>query len=305
MSRLRRPPQLETPFVPGDPQRGYYNDLRPHLASYAADPRDGAAVVARLARERDAANPVTIAQVGLAAWQRAAEDEAWLPCVDAVAGWLLEALEPDGSIAYRFPLRGTYDVPAPWTSAMAQGEAASLLVRASHALRRPELLAAAADAVRPLLAGSGRLVVDTSDGPVLEEYPTTPPSHVLNGWVYALFGLYDVAHSAASDAARDLFAASAEALARRLPLYELPGRWTRYDLYPHPIPNVASPFYHALHVAQLRALARLVDDGRLAAAAARWEGAARSPLVRAGAVAGKVAFRLVRPRRRSAFSLRR
>ena len=29
--------------------------------------------------------------------------------------------------------------------------------------------------------------------------------------------------------------------------------WSRYDLYPHPLTNVASPFYHRLHIEQLRA----------------------------------------------------
>ena len=306
MSRLRRPPQLETPFVAGEPSRGYYNDLRPHLAVYAATPQAVPAAVVRLTADRDAANPVTIAQLGIGAWQRSGDDRRFLDGLDAVASWLASALEPGGTIPYRFPLRGTYDVPAPWLSAMAQGEAASVLVRAADALGRPELLDAALEAVRPLLEGRGGLVVETRDGPVLEEYPTARASHVLNGWVFALWGLYDVAHSPARHRpAEELFDRSVAALAARLPLYELPGSWTRYDLYPHAIPNVASPFYHALHIAQLRALGRLTDDRRLPAAAARWQRAARSRRVQAGAVAAKVMFRLVRPRRRRGFRSRR
>jgi hypothetical protein len=298
--------QLESAFVAGDPLTGYYNDLRPHLSAYVAHVSDADAAVLQMTADRGTANPVTVAQLGLGAWQRASEDGAWLACVDAVTQWLVGALEPDGALTYRFPLRGTYDVASPWVSAMAQGEAASLLVRASAALQRPELLDAAVDAIRPLLVGRDGIVAHTREGPVLEEYPTTPPSHVLNGWIYALWGLYDVAHSPARhEDAAELFRRSVDALARRLPLYELPGRWTRYDLFPHPIPNVASPFYHALHVAQLRALARLADDRRIAATAVRWQGAAQSPLVNAAAVAGKVAFRLVRPRQRRTLSLRR
>lgn len=305
MRRIRRLQQLEAAFTPGDPGSGYYNDLRPHLAAYAPGPGDGRAALSRLAADRERANPVTIAQLGLGAWQRAAEDEAWLGCVEAVAVWLVEALEPDGTLDYRFPLRGTYEVAAPWASAMAQGEAASLLVRAGETLGRPELLEAAVEAVRPLVEGRAGLVVETAAGPVLEEYPTAPPSHVLNGWIFALWGLYDVAHGAGAAAAGALFERSAAALGARLPLYELPGGWTRYDLFPHALPNVASPFYHALHTAQLRALCRLAGDPRLAAAAARWQAAGSSPWVRAGAVAGKVAFRVVRPRRRRSLGRRR
>lgn len=303
MSRFGRPPQLETPFTPGDPTRGYYNDLRPHLSAYVAAAGNAETAVLGLIADREAANPVTIAQMGLGAWQGAAEDEDLLRCVDMVASWLARALEPDGAVRYRFPLRGTYEVAAPWVSAMAQGEIASLLVRAGATLGRPELLDAAVDAVRPLLEGRDGLVVETSEGPVLQEYPTAPPSHVLNGWIFALWGLYDVSCAPAGHgAAEALFDQSVAALASRLSLYELSGGWTRYDLFPHPIPNVASPFYHALHAAQLRALARLVDDRRFEAAAARWEAAASSLRVRTGAVLGKVAFRLVRPRRRSLLS---
>jgi heparosan-N-sulfate-glucuronate 5-epimerase len=134
---------------------------------------------------------------------------------------------------------------------------------------------------------------------VLEEYPTTPPSHVLNGWVFALWGLYDVAHSQPGDgAAGELFARSTETLVARLPTYEIFGGWSRYDVFPHPLINVASPFYHSLHVAQLFALSQLHPDDRLSAAARRWATAAGRPTVYARAVVGKVAFRMVRPRRR-------
>lgn len=306
MTRGRRPQQREASFTPGDPTRGYYNDLGPHLAAYAADAADGRAALWRLAGDRHTANPVTIAQLGLGAWQRADEDERWLDCVDAVSTWLANALEPSGAILFRFPLRGTYNVSLPWVSAMAQGEAASLFVRASAALGRPELLDAAVQAVRPLIDGHEGVVVTTPEGAVLEEYPTMPPSHVLNGWIFALWGLYDVAQAPTeSRAAAALFEASTDTLAARLRLYELPGGWTRYDLFPHRIPNIASPFYHALHVAQLRALGRLVTDRRIDASVARWEEAARSRRVESLAIAGKVAFRLVRPRRRPSLSLRR
>ena len=285
--------------MPGEPDRGYYNDLRPHLAAYVPDAARAAESIARLTADADAANPVTILQVGLGAWQAAQDDGRWRSCVESVAEWAAGRIDDDGVLPYRFPLRGTYTVEAPWCSAMAQGEAASFLVRAASLLERPELLAAARRAVRPLLDARPGIVVETEEGPVLEEYPTSPPSHVLNGWVFALWGLYDVAHSDSGDAeSAALFARSTDTLAARLRLYELPGGWTRYDLYPHPLPNVASPFYHRLHVVQLRALAALYPSTRIVEAADRWERAARRPWVEGAAVAAKVAFRVVRPRRR-------
>ena len=294
-----RAPQLATPFVPGRPEQGYYNDLRPHLARYVPElDRYDEAVVA-LTQNDDRANPITVVQVGLGAWQASRDDTRWLDCVDAIATWLARRLESgDGALEYRFPLRGTYRIDPPWFSAMAQGEAASFLVRAAGALGRSELLAGAAAAVRPLVESLHGLVLDTSDGPVLEEYPTEPPSHVLNGWIFALWGLYDAGQPAvAAPGAIELFERSIAALAPRLAAYELPGGWSRYDLFPHPLPNVASPFYHRLHVAQLEAVAQLHADPRFEQTAKRWRRAAATPWVWLPAVGAKVAFRVVRPRR--------
>lgn len=294
-----RTPQLATPFVPGRPEEGYYNDLRPHLAAYVPELGRLDEALAALTRDDDRANPITIVQVGLGAWQASTEDERWLDCADAVATWLERRVESgDGAVEYRFPLRGTYRIDPPWFSAMAQGEAASFLIRAGLSLGRPELFEVAAAAVRPLVDGRHGLVIDTIDGPVLEEYPTASPSHVLNGWIFALWGLYDAAQEPVSAiGALELFEESLAALAPRLPAYEFVGGWSRYDLYPHPLPNVASPFYHALHVAQLEAMSRLHPDPRFDQTAERWRRAAAAPWVRVPAVAAKVAFRLVRPRR--------
>lgn len=296
---LQRTPQRTAPFVPGRPDDGYYNDLRPHLARYVPELRRFDESFATLTGDARQANPVTVIQVGLGAWQAGNDDPRWHRVVDAVATWIVDRLGADGALEYRSALRGTFRLDPPWLSAMAQGEAASFLVRAAATLVRPELLTAAVVAAQPLVDGRSGLVVETPDGPVLEEYPTTPPSHVLNGWIFALWGLYDVAHSQPGDGtAGKLFVRSTETLAARLPTYEIFGGWSRYDVFPHPLINVASPFYHSLHVAQLIALAQLHPDDRLSAAARRWAAAAGRPAVYARAVVGKVAFRMVRPRRR-------
>ena len=64
----------------------------------------------------------------------------------------------------------------------------------------------------------------------------------------------------------------------------------------HPLPNVAGPFYHRLHVAQLRRQDELAPDPRLRAIAAERDRAAHAPLPFSFALSRKAAFRLVRPR---------
>jgi heparosan-N-sulfate-glucuronate 5-epimerase len=83
-------------------------------------------------------------------------------------------------------------------------------------------------------------------------------------------------------------------------LYETGRGWSRYDLYPHALVHVATPFYHHLHIAQLEATADLTGEEALRETARVWAAAARRPMTQACAVGRKVAFRLVSPRGRSA-----
>jgi heparosan-N-sulfate-glucuronate 5-epimerase len=271
----------------------YHIDLR-HKAGPAAD-----AELEALTADPLRANPVSIVQLGLGALQLRDPDE--LPLVAAVVAWVERTADERGLLAYRFPMPHTFPLDPPWYSALAQGEAVSLLVRAAPALERPDLLELAGRVAAPLLDPESDLVVATPQGPVLQEYPTDPPAHVLNGWLLALWGLHDLSQASASTEAADAaaaFAAGAAAVAERIDRYRTPVGWSLYDLYPHPLPNVASPFYHRLHVAQLRRQDELASDPRLRAIADEWERAAGVPGPRAAALVRKAAFRLVRPRGR-------
>jgi D-glucuronyl C5-epimerase C-terminus len=280
---LFRKPQLRAWFEPGLPSSGYYNDLTLEVA--AGSPDEAVRRLERLTAEPHAVNHVSVAQLGIGAWQL-----GWTDVAARVADRLARALDGDGLLRYGFAMPHTYRLAAGWSSATAQGQAASLLVRVG-------LPDAAREAVRPLVEPSA-LLVRTEDGPVLQEYPTDPPAHVLNGWIFALWGLYDVARATGDEAAGSAFEDGVASLAARLPRYELAGRWSRYDLYPHPIAHAASPFYHRLHVEQLRALDELAPHPVFREFATRWAASSRSyPAVALG-VARKVAFRALRPRRR-------
>jgi hypothetical protein len=242
---------------------------------------------------------VSIAQLGLGAWQLRSQQPEWLDVVRDVAGWIVAEHDDGGRIRYGFAMPHTYSLEPGWTSAMAQGEAASLLVRAADALEDERLLDHARIVITPLLERGSDLITLTPAGPVLQEYPTKPPSHVLNGWIFALWGIYDVLHSdpRGLDAAT-AFENGVAALCGRLHLYSTGRQWSRYDLFPHRIQHVTSPFYHRLHVEQLRALIDLVGRRReLLETADRWDRGLRNPLVRTLAVGRKVAFRMLEPRR--------
>src|SRR5438874_13747679 len=112
-------------------------------------------------------------------------------------------------------------------------------------------------------------------------------------------GQGDLISAAVARRASSAFEDGISALAARLPLYDTWG-WSRYDLFPHPIVHVASPFYHRLHIELLRATNELAPSRSFQQMAARWERSASRPGAQTAAVLRKAAFRMIRPRRRPA-----
>lgn len=274
---------------------GYYIDLR--VKAGGPDwPRTGAPARGGLV--------VDEAQWALGCFERRllGEGERWLAgalaCADHLVESQLRSGAQEGGWPHTEPFGHTFELRPPWLSAMAQGEGASVLVRA-HALTADERYA---DAARRALEPFARDVADGGvrtllDGrPFFEEYPTTTPSFVLNGAIFALWGAYDVAVGLGDRTAQALFDEGVATIAAELHRWDL-GYWSRYDLHPHPLVNVASSFYHDLHIKQLRALHRLTPLPELEATAARWERYTSSRVCRGRAFVRKAAFRIAVPRR--------
>jgi len=179
-----------------------------------------------------------------------------------------------------------YGCRAPWHSCMAQGQAASVLVRAWLTTGDDSWAADACAAVQPLLRDTGIGVVrETSSGPVLEECPSEPPSSILNGWIFALWGLWDVAVALRDRDASGGFARGVEVLTKHLHNYDL-GWWSRYSVYPGQ-PDLATPFYHRVHISQVDVMYRLTGREVFAETRARWRSYDR-PRARARAITTKV-----------------
>jgi heparosan-N-sulfate-glucuronate 5-epimerase len=183
-----------------------------------------------------------------------------------------------------------YGVASPWYSAMTQAQVASVFVRAHASTGDDRYGDLAARATEPILRSQpGGFVVRTPDGPVLEKIAFhSPPSEVLNSWIFALWGLWDVALALGEERALRLFEESVECLRCRLSAYDV-GWWTKYGLFPHPLPDLAKPFYHRLHVTQLDVMARLTAVPDFRETSERWARYDRPPAP-AAAVASKLAF---------------
>ena len=246
---------------------------------------------------------VGIAQWGLGSFERyvSGDGPEWLDAAGNAGTYLLERQEQrgahQGGWVHTTPYPHTFTLRPPWLSGITQGQAASLFVRLYLETDDERFADAARSALRPL-------TIKTSDGGVQaeldgrgfpEEFPTNPPSFVLNGAIAAFWGQYDVAVGLRDADARRDFAAGAETLAMNLHRWDT-GYWSRYDLYPHRIANLASPWYHVLHVAQLRVMHQLDPRPEFATTAARFEQYAESRASRSRAFASKAAFRVLTPR---------
>jgi hypothetical protein len=130
---------------------------------------------------------------------------------------------------------------------------------------------------------------------IAEEYPTTPASFVLNGAIFAMWGMRDVAVGLDDVKARELHEEAEAGLVTSLPRWDL-GWWSRYSLFPHPVVNVASSFYHDLHVTQLRAMNILSPQRDVWEMAERFESYSTQRTNRVRAFVWKAAFRLAVPR---------
>ncbi|XP_046389558.1 D-glucuronyl C5-epimerase B [Ischnura elegans] len=176
------------------------------------------------------------------------------------------------------------DLVPDWYSAMAQGHAASVLARAHHhsGASDPRYLEAALRGLGPfhtLSEHGGVLAKFMGIHPWYEEYPTQPPSFVLNGFIYALLGLYDLKTvappgSAGAEEAGKLWSQGMASLKALLMLFDT-GSGSVYDLRHFTVgqaPNLARWDYHATHVNQLLLLATIDPDPILSKTAERWVG---------------------------------
>ncbi|XP_061671344.1 D-glucuronyl C5-epimerase B-like isoform X1 [Syngnathoides biaculeatus] len=166
-----------------------------------------------------------------------------------------------------------------WYSAMAQGQAMSTLVRAYLLTKDQTYLNAALKGVGPYKVPSaqhGVKAVFMNKYDWYEEYPTSPSSFVLNGFIYSLLGLYDLSETAGEKLGKEagqLFSSGMESLKAMLPLFDT-GSGSIYDLRHFMLgtaPNLARWDYHTTHINQLQLLASIDNSPIFKDVLKRWK----------------------------------
>ena len=132
---------------------------------------------------------------------------------------------------------------------MAQGEGASLLLRANKYYNDERYFLAAKKAIDLMLTPleEGGTSKYAENELFLMEFMDLPC--VLNGWIFALFGLYDLTLVCEEEKYKDALQLTLNTLEKHLSDFDL-GYWSKYDMEK----MITSPFYHKLHIAQLKAL---------------------------------------------------
>lgn len=278
--------------VAPDGVRGYPIDMRSKAQSTQWPPPD---------MRSPSDDFVNVSQFGLGCYERfvAGEGEAWLHAALAAARFLVTAQQPDGSWQNLRPFLHTFPLRAPWRCGMAQGQAASLLVRAYLETDEAQFGETARVALGPLCRDSDRggTSAPIEGGRWPEEYPTYPPSFVLNGALFAWWGMRDVGVGLGDQEAVAAFEAGVETLAANLHRFDT-GGWSLYCLRRFPVAPIASSFYHVLHIHQLQAMQLLSPRPEVETIQRRWSDYLASRRLRSEALARKVLFRLVVPRNR-------
>jgi len=225
-------------------------------------------------------NPIAIAQYGLGNYNLFKRDgdshrrERFL----AAAGWLAENLEshPKGTQVWMHHFDFEYrDVlRAPWHSGLAQGQGLSVLARAHSETGEQQYADAAEVAFKAFgvdFPEGGVVHIDDAGNPWIEEYPADPPTHILNGFIWGLWGVRDHALATGSVEAQELWDSSVQTLIANLHQYDTK-TWSLYDLSaPGRLQMVSSGFYHRLHILQLRIMETLTNETIFGRYADRWE----------------------------------
>ena len=161
-----------------------------------------------------------------------------------------------------------------WINAMAQGWVGALFMRAHQLTGEERFASAAVHAVGACFVPVGRGGVrdHESNGRVFYEKYAFPGQtrHVLNGFMSALLGIWDVARASGDRDARSAFDEGVASLDDVvLAIYDT-GYTTLYDQRRDRRATPASVFYTWVHARQLASLARITRQPRLLAWAERW-----------------------------------
>jgi len=224
-------------------------------------------------------NPIAIAQYGLGNYNLFLDNNnnTRLKKFITVSDWLVENLEPNrygiSVWHHNFDFEYCEKLKSPWYSGLAQGMGLSVLLRAYNETSDNKYLDAhnlAWESFTKDINQGGVIYIDSIGNKWIEEYIVSSPTHILNGFIWALWGVYDTWKVLGTNDAKELFKECLNTIEYNLLQYDT-NYWSLYELSGTHIPMVSSPFYHKLHIVQLRILYQLTNKSIFIDTANKWE----------------------------------
>lgn len=263
---------------------GYYNDLTGKVSSNTLLDDNGIPLPVTAGGDKTHF-PTAIFQYGLGCYDLylGNADKQMLCRFMRCAAWALDAKRADGS----WDAFGAIGSMRYGISSMVQGEGASVLLRAYSQTDDVRYLLVAKQAIdfmlQPFEKGGPAFYI--GDDLFLEEYPQIPHRSVLNGWIFSLFGIYDL--NLIDTWYKAIFYKTTQTLSVYLSHYDA-GFWSYYDLEK----RIASPAYHKLHIALLQVMAKLTGNCVFLQAAQKFANYQLNPINRLRAIIIKIVQKL-------------
>lgn len=206
---------------------------------------------------------IGIFQYGLGAYDLYLQtgQQQYLDKLIACADWAVANQEPNGAWD-----TFSYQNPEHPYSSMAQGEGISLLLRALIATKDEKYFKAATLAKEYMLIPLEDGGTTGYDGEDVVLYEDTEDPVILNGWIFSLWGIYDYWKYTKDAATGDILDRTVRTLVRQLDDFDIK-YWSKYDAGN----RICSPFYHELHIAQLRVMHDLFGNREFLDTANKWE----------------------------------
>jgi hypothetical protein len=195
--------------------------------------------------------------------------------------WLLVNRKDETNMSvwyFNYPL-AAHGCRPPWKSAMTQGLILSLLLRIHYLTndeRYTRLAERVANSLKTPTYEGGFLYIDDDGDYWYQEYMGSC-GYVLNGFIFALWGVYDYYLYRNDKEYRTIFDGCVDTLRNKLEKYEWRigiSRWTVYDLKGG---NPVDLSYQKLHISLLRDLYLITKEKFLLVYANRWESYIRQP----------------------------
>lgn len=248
-------------FSPGR-VNGYFNDLTEKVLKEPELLHTKKLPVVKAESGENITFPVAIFQYGLGAYDLFLQTgrNEYLDKFNQCVKWAMENQLENGAWNNFF-----FMFPKQPYGAMCQGESVSLLLRAFENTGDTIYFNAAKRAIDFMLTAveNGDTAKYMGDDLVLLECTHKPA--VLNGWIFALFGLYDFTLVSDDKEYYTLLERTLKTLKKTLPRFDC-GYWSMYD----DGGMIASPFYHSLHIAQMEALYKITGNALFEQYRQRW-----------------------------------